>query len=75
MTKKLSEAEIIKLSMILLSDKDAREVRQDAQVLLRNVHERSSDKPSWHKPMFGESMSYELLYKLGRWMNEEYPDG
>jgi len=75
LTKELSDVEIIKLSMLLLSDKDAKEIREDAQVLLMKVHDRSSDKPSWHKPMFGEAMSYELLYKLGRWLNKEYPEG
>ena len=69
MTRYYSEAEIIKLSLILYPDEMCLELRQDAQVLMMNVHKRNP----LQKIMFGELMSFELLYKLGRLMNERFP--
>ena len=69
MTRYYSEAEIIKLSLILYPEDVQRELRQDAQVLIINVHKRNPRQ----KIMFGEAMAYETLYKLGRWLNEEHP--
>ena len=64
-----SDAEIIKLSLILYPEDMCNELRQDAQVLMMNVHKRNPVQ----KIMFGEMMAFETLYKLGRFMNREYP--
>ena len=69
MTRHYSEAEIIKLSLILYPEKMRLKLREGAQVLMMNVHERNPRQ----KIMFGEAMAYETLYRLGRFMNEEYP--
>ena len=69
MTRYYSEAEIIKLSLILYPEETQRVLRQDAQVLMMNVHKRNP----LQKIMFGEMMAFETLYKLGRFMNEEFP--
>ncbi len=69
MTRYYSEAEIIKLSLILYPDDMCLELRQDAQLLMMNVHKRNPVQ----KIMFGEMMAFETLYKLGRFMNQEYP--
>ena len=74
MSKQLTDAEVIKLSLKLLSPEDRDEIRSDATVLLATMHEwnyRQGPKP---KVMFGEKMAYELLYSLGRFMNEEFPE-
>lgn len=68
---KLTDSEIIKLSLILYPEEVRRELREDAQVLLMNVHKRNPIQ----KIMFGEMMAFETLYRLGRFLNEEYPDG
>ena len=73
MSKKYSDGEIIRQSLILLSPEDREEIRQDAQKLLLAMHDRNRNKPRYGKIMFGEMMSFELLYSLGRFMNEEYP--
>ncbi len=70
MTKIYSELDIIKMSLILYPEEMQHELRQDAQVLMMNVRRRNPLR----KVMFGEKMSFETLYKLGRWMNEVYPD-
>ena len=70
MTKYYSDADIIKLSLILYPEVTRNELRQDAQVLLMNVHKRNPIQ----KIMFGEAMAYETLYKLGRWLSKEYPE-
>ncbi len=72
MSKIYTESEIIKLSLKLLSEEDRLEVMEDATVLMGAVHEWNYDKR--FRPMFGEAMAYELLFKLGRFMNEKYPD-
>ena len=69
LTRYYSEAEIIKLSLILYPEDVRSELRQDAQVLMMNVHKRNP----LQKIMFGEMMAFETLYKLGRFMNEECP--
>ncbi len=69
MTKIYSELDIIKLSLILYPEEMQHELRQDAQVLMMNVRRRNPLR----KVMMGEKMSFELLYKLGRFMNREYP--
>lgn len=73
MTKQLTDAEIIKLSLKLLSPEDRQEIQQDATALVLSVHEWNYRRERGFRPMFGEAMSYELLYKLGRFINEEYP--
>ena len=72
--KRPTDADIIKLSLNLLSPEDRDEIRSDATVLLATMHEwnyRQGPKP---KVMFGEKMAYELLYSLGRFLNAEYPE-
>ena len=75
MSKQLSESEIIKLSLVLYPERVQREIREDATVLMASVHDWNSGKRPGFAPMFGEAMSYELLYRLGRWLNKEYPEG
>ena len=70
MGRHYSDAEIIKLSLILYPEDVRSELRQDAQVLMMNVHKRNPVQ----KIMFGELMAFETLYKPGRWLNEEYPE-
>ena len=69
LTRYYSDAEIIKLSLILYPEDMCFELRQDAQVLMMNIHKRNPVQ----KIMFGEMMAFELLYKLGRLMNREFP--
>ena len=73
--KQPTDAEIIKLSLKLLSPEDREEVRADATVLLGAIHEWNWRQKPGRKVMFGKMMAYELLYSLGRFMNEEYPEG
>jgi len=73
MSKKHSDGEIIRQSLILLSPEDRLEVRQTAQKLLLAMHDRNRNKPPYAKAMLGEMMSFELLFALGKFMNEEYP--
>ena len=73
MTRYYSDAEIIKMSLILYPEEMQRVLRQDAQVLMAAVHDWNSEKRPRFRPMFGESMAYELLYGLGRFLNREYP--
>jgi hypothetical protein len=72
--KQPTDAEIIKLSLNLLSPEDREMVRRDATVLLGAIHEWNWKQVPGRKIMFGEAMAYETLYKLGRWLNEEYPE-
>ena len=74
MTKYYSDADIIKLSLILYPEQMCNELRRDARVLMGAVHEWNHEKNPAFSPMFGEAMAYETLYKLGRWLNEEYPE-
>lgn len=74
MSKGPTDSEIIKLSLNLLSEEDRAEIRADATVLLGAMHEWNWKQKPGRKVMFGELMAYELLYSLGRFLNEEYPD-
>jgi hypothetical protein len=38
------------------------------------IHEWNWKQKPGRKVMFGEAMSYELLYALGRFMNERFPE-
>jgi hypothetical protein len=69
--KEPTDSEIIKLSLNLLSEEDRLSIIGDATVLIGAVHEYNYNRK--FKPMFGEHMAYELLWALGRWLNEEYP--
>jgi hypothetical protein len=71
--KELTDSDIIKLSLKLLSSEDQETIRQDATVLLGSIHEWNWKQMPGRKIMFGEAMAYETLYKLGRFLNEEYP--
>jgi hypothetical protein len=73
MSKQATDSEIIKLSLNLLSSEDQESIRRDATVLLGAIHEWNWKQMPGRKIMFGEAMAYETLYKLGRWLNEEYP--
>ena len=69
MSKKLSNGEIIKLSVNLLEEEERHNIRQGAAKLMKTVHSRNPRQ----KIMFGDMMAYELLYRVGRWLNEEDP--
>ena len=75
MSKQLSESEIIKLSLLLYPEEMQKELKEDATVLMAAVHMRNpyQNENSRHRIMFGNLMSFELLYKLGRFLNEKYP--
>ena len=77
MSKQLSESEIIKLSLLLYPEDMQKELKEDATVLMASVRERYAYRANgrYHKVMFGKIMALETLYKLGRFLNEEYPDG
>jgi len=64
-----SDSEIIKLSLLLYPEETQVELKNDATVLMAAVHARNPRT----KVMMGEMMSFELLYKLGRFLNENYP--
>lgn len=68
--KKLSDGQIIELSVELLSERERHEIRQHAQNLMLSVRMRDPRR----KMGLGKMGSFELLYKLGRFLNEEYPD-
>ena len=74
-SKQLSESEIIKLSLLLYPEDMQKELKEDATVLVDAVHLRNPyrNENSRHRVMFGNLMSFELLYKLGRFLNAEYP--
>ena len=74
LTRYCSDAEIIKLSLVLYPEKVQQDIREDAQNLLLSMHERTLEQHPYKRPMFGEMSAYELLYALGRWANEEYPE-
>ena len=71
--KRQTDADIIELSLNLLSPEDREELKSDATVLLATMHEWNYNQGPRRKVMFGEKMAYELLYSLGRFLNEEYP--
>jgi hypothetical protein len=74
LAKQPTKSEIIKLSLNLLSEEDRAEIRSDATVLMGAIHEWNWKQKPGRKVMFGEAMSYELLYALGRFMNERFPE-
>ena len=67
MNKNISDGEIIKLSVNLLDEEERIKIRQGAAKLMKTVHSRNPRQ----KIMFGDMMAYELLWKVGRWLNEE----
>ena len=67
MNRKLSDGEIIKLSVKLLDEEERHKIRQGAANLMKTVHSRNPRQ----KIMFGDMMAYELLWKVGRWLNKE----
>ena len=69
MNKNISDGEIIKLSVKLLDAEERHKIRQGAAKLMKTVHSRNPRQ----KIMFGDMMAYELLWKVGRWLNEEDP--
>ena len=71
---KPTDSDIIKLSLRLLSEEDREEIVHDATVLLGAIHEYNRRQKPGRKIMFGEAMAYELLWAVGRLMNEEYPE-
>ena len=77
LSKELSESDIIKLSLVLYPEDMQNEIKEDVTVLMGAVHLRNPyrNENSRHKVMFGELMAYETLWKLGRWLNKEYPEG
>ena len=70
MSKQLSESEIIKLSLLLYPEDKRRKLINLAQQLRLSIRMRDPRR----KPGLGKMGSYELLYRLGRFLNEEYPD-
>ena len=69
MSKKISDGEIIRLSVNLLDEEERHKIRQGANKLMKTVRGRNPRQ----KIMFGDMMAYELLYRVGRWLNEEDP--
>ena len=69
MNKNISDGEIIKLSVNLLDEEERIKIRQGAAKLMKTIHSRNPRQ----KIMFGDMMAYELLYRVGRWLNEEDP--
>ena len=67
MNKNLSDGEIIKLSLRLYPEEMQYELREDATKLILAVHGRNPH----YKVMFGDMMAYELLWKLGKFLNEQ----
>ena len=67
MNKNISDGEIIKLSVKLLDEEERHKIRQGATMLMKTVHSRNPRQ----KSMFGDMMAYELLWKVGRWLNKE----
>lgn len=66
----VTKAQVLEASLNLLSDSDRRSIREDAQTLMLTVRSRGQGQ----RIMFGEAMAYELLYALGSFMNEEFPE-
>jgi len=69
MSKKYSDGEIIKLSVKLLDEEEHVEIRKSAAALTETMRNRNP----YYKIMFGDMMAYELLYRVGRWLNKEDP--
>ena len=67
MNRKLSDGEIIKLSVNLLDEEELLKIQKSAAALTKTMRNR---RPHY-KIMFGDMMAYELLYRVGRWLNEE----
>ena len=69
MSKKISDGEIIRLSVNLLDEEERVELQKSATALTKTMRNRIPH----YKIMFGDMMAYELLYRVGRWLNEEDP--
>ena len=69
MNRKLSDGEIIKLSVNLLDEEERIKIQKNAATLTKTMRSRIPH----YKIMFGDMMAYELLYRVGRWLNEEDP--
>ena len=67
MNRKLSDGEIIKLSVKLLDEDERIKIQKSAAALTKTMRSRIPH----YKIMFGDMMAYELLWKVGRWLNEE----
>ena len=67
MNKNISDGDIIKLSVNLLDEEERHKIRRGAAKLMKTVHSRNPRQ----KIMFGDMMAYELLYRVGRWLNKE----
>ena len=65
MNRKLSDGEIIKLSVNLLDEKERIKIQKSAAALTKTMRNR---RPHY-KIMFGDMMAYELLWKVGRFLN------
>ena len=65
---KQTDGQLIVESLELLTDKERVRIERQAQRLMLTVRMR------YPFAMFGKMMAYETLYKLGRFMNEEFPE-
>ena len=70
MNKNISDGEIIELSLVLYPEEMQHELEEDAMTLMDTIHARNPRQ----KIMYGKMMAFETLYKLGRFLNEQYPD-
>ena len=69
MNNNISDGEIIKLSVKLLDEEERIKIQKSAAALTNTMRNR---RPHY-KIMFGDMMAYELLYRVGRWLNKEDP--
>ena len=69
MSKKPTDGQVIVQSLVLLTEEERISLEKNAQRLMLTVRTR------YPFAMFGRMMAYETLWKLGRFMNEEYPEG
>ena len=67
MNRKLSDGEIIKLSVNLLDEDERIKIQKSAAALTKTMRSRIPH----YKIMFGDMMAHELLYRVGRWLNKE----
>jgi len=65
---KPTDGQLIVESLELLTDKERVALEKNVQRLMLTVRMR------YPFAMFGKMMAYETLYKLGRFMNEEFPE-
>jgi len=62
-----TKSQILEGALTLLSDDDRHDIRNHAQALMLTIHKRNP----YQKIMFGDGMAMELLYEIGRFLNEQ----